>query len=580
MWISEIFKNSVLSFKSGKSGYAFILDEKGEALIHPIFQGENLLDKTRKMSDIIQSMLAQKNGKLNYLWQNPGEGNPREKLVIFTHLPEYKWIIGATSYTDEVFSPLSAFASLLIFNIFMFLLAFVGVAYMVTKSITRPLEKLTHTLGVASMGDYSIRMNHSPRDELGELSDHFNAFMDRLETYHNQLNREIQKTIDTQAALVENELKLRGLFNQSFQFTCILSPYGIIEEVNKSMLKFAGCTETDVLYQPYWETPWWPENYKNQVQAAIQGAVEGNTVRLETSHITHSGDVRDIDISIKPILNNSNHVEFIVTEGRDITELKQGEKERRKLAVQLEKSQKMEAIGTLAGGIAHDFNNILSSIFGYAQLAQMTLDSPDQSQKHLSQIVKGAQKASGLVQQILTFSRQTEYRKQALKFHLVVKEVLKLLRSSIPTTIEMVSQINTREMVNADPTQMHQVIMNLCTNAYHSMMKKGGIMTVGLDTVDQVDKSHIHEDYNRPGPFLCLLVKDTGHGMEPKTLEKAFDPYFTTKEVGRGTGFGLALVRAIVEEHDGLIHVESVPGNVQNSVSRFRFPDLPQRQRK
>jgi len=555
------FKLSVNSFKSGKSGYAFILDESGKALIHPSMEGQNLMPRIQEYP-IIQTMLSQKNGKIRYQWQNPEETRPRKKLVIFKHLPEYKWIIGATSYVEEVFSPLTTFTTILVVNILILFPAFIGLTALVSKSMIRPLEEMSQTLGAGAQGDYSVRMSFGPDDELGALAGHFNAFMDRLETYHHQLNCEIKKTIDTQAALVENELKLRGLFNRSFQLTCILSPYGILEEVNKSMLKFSGCTEADILYQPYWEMPWLRHDTacQAQIRAAIQDAKQGNLVRLETTHTNDSGEIKIIDISLKPIINNSSQVEFIVTEGRDITTLKQGEEERRKLAVQLEKSQKMEAIGTLAGGIAHDFNNILSSIFGYAQLAEMTLDTPEKTKNHLAQIVKGAQRASGLVQQILTFSRQTEYKKHPLKFHLVVKEALKLLRSSIPTTIEIVTRINSRDMVNADPTQMHQVIMNLCTNAFHSMQKNGGIMTVSLDTTVNIEDGHCTIGPIGPGPFLKLTVKDTGHGMDNNILEKAFDPYFTTKEIGRGTGFGLALVHAIVDEHDGMIHVESKPG--------------------
>lgn len=553
------FEKNVLSFKSGKSGYAFVLDMRGNALIHPSLKGKNLLDQDIEPSSSIQQILSMKSGKLNYMWKNPEEKVAREKIIIFKQLPEYNWIIGATSYVEEVYAPLTTFTSWLGGGILTFLACFVALTYVISRSVTRPLEKLILTLGAASKGDYSIRMDLGSIDEFGKLGSHFNAFMDRLEDYHEKLNHEIQKTIETQAALVENELKLRGLFNQSFQYTCILSPYGILEEVNKSALEFAGCTEADVLYQPYWETPWWQHDQKSQdeIKAAIQGALHGELVRLETTHMTGNGTIRDIDISIKPILNNTGQVEFIITESRDITDLKQGEHERRRMAVQLEKSQKMEAIGTLAGGIAHDFNNILSSIFGYTQLAEMTLDTPLKARKHISQIVKGAQRASGLVQQILTFSRQTEYKKLPLKLHLVVKEALKLLRSSIPTTIEIKTKITAKAMVNADPTQMHQVIMNLCTNAYHSMLKKGGYLTVCLEEVDHLETGHSQEGALQSDHYLKLVVSDTGHGMDTKTLEKAFDPYFTTKEIGRGTGFGLALVHAIVDEHGGSIHVES-----------------------
>ncbi|WDP89650.1 MAG: cache domain-containing protein [Desulfobacter sp.] len=557
------FKDEVLDFKSGKSGYAFIIDESGTFLVHPTQFGEMPIDAFKETA-VIKNMLDQKNGKFRYTWQSPKDSSLRDKLVIFKHLPEYHWIIGATSYTDEVYTPLYTFSTILLADILIIPAAFALLAFLASKSITRPLDRLADTLDAGAKGDYTIRMTPGPDDELGKIAGHFNAFMDQLEKYHDQLNQEIQKTVDTQAALVDNELKLRGLFNRSFQFTCILSPYGILEEINQSLMDFAGCTEGEVLYRPYWDMPWWEDHEEEKIQpvmAALQKAKQGETVRLETTHVDRAGRVKNIDMSVKPIFNTNSDVEFIVVEGRDITELKQGEDERRKLAVQLEKSQKMEAIGTLAGGIAHDFNNILSSIFGYAQLAEMTLDTPSKTRSHLAQIVKGAQRATGLVQQILTFSRQNDFEKKPLKFRLVLKEALKLLRSSIPTTIDIVSRVNSRDMVNADPTQMHQVIMNLCTNAFHAMQDTGGVMTVSLDTVDAPEEAHCDDSTKaRCGPYLKLEITDTGHGMDRKTLEKAFDPYFTTKEVGHGTGFGLALVHAIVDEHEGFIHAESEPG--------------------
>ncbi|MCP4721474.1 MAG: response regulator, partial [Desulfobacteraceae bacterium] len=556
------FKESILSFKSGKTGYAFVMDETGQALIHPMLQGSNLLHQADDTNQFISQIITQKNGKLRYFWQNPDEDKTREKTVIFKHLPEFKWIVGSTSYVEEIFSPLQKFKTFLAAGIAIILLFTILLTFFISRTVTRPLDKLIQKLETGSQGDFSVRMDYESPDELGKLSRHFNAFMDRLEDYHGKLNNEIQKTINTQAALVENELKLRGIFNQSFQYTAIISPYGILEEANQSSLDYAGCTEAEVLYKPFWETLWWAHdpNSQKEIKNAVQRALKGELVRMETTNKAASGEIKDIDVSVKPIFNNSNQIEFIILEGRDITNLKQAEIERRHLAVQLEKSQKMEAIGTLAGGIAHDFNNILSSIFGYTQLAEMSIETPDKTKKHLAQIVKGAQRAAGLVQQILTFSRQTEYKKHPLKIHLVIKEALKLLRSSIPTTIDIQIKVQSKSMVMADPTQMHQVIMNLCTNAYHSMLETGGILTVQLQEIDK--EECLNQPVDLPGScdYLKLEVMDTGHGMDQSTMEKAFDPYFTTKEVGRGTGFGLALVHAIIEEHEGIIHVESKPG--------------------
>ncbi|MCF8044428.1 MAG: PAS domain S-box protein [Desulfarculaceae bacterium] len=244
----------------------------------------------------------------------------------------------------------------------------------------------------------------------------------------------------------------------------------------------------------------------------------------------------------------------------DISERKKAEKEKKKLEDELRQAHKMEAIGTLAGGIAHDFNNILSGIFGYSQLALRHTDDPAKSKEHIEQIIKGAQRATGLIHQILTFSRQSEHEKRALNISVVVKESLKLLRSSLPSTIEIRENIASRAKVLADPTQIHQVVMNLCTNAYHAMRSSGGVLNVDLTEVAISDKSSVPDLNIRSGKYLRLEIRDTGQGMDNETLRKVFDPYFTTKAPGEGTGLGLSLVYGIVEDHGGCIRASSTPG--------------------
>ena len=235
-------------------------------------------------------------------------------------------------------------------------------------------------------------------------------------------------------------------------------------------------------------------------------------------------------------------------------------REQKKLQEQLVQARKMEGIGLLAGGIAHDFNNILSGILGYSELADMSIENPAKIKGHISHIKKGVVRAAELTQQILTFSRPTEHRKQLLQISIVVKEALKLLRSSIPTTIEIHENIFPDTIVKADPTQIHQVIMNLCTNAYHSMRVSGGKLTVELKEIEIFDQNTIPDLNILPGKYLKLSVSDTGPGMDRKIRQKVFEPYFTTKDVGKGTGLGLAVVYGIIEGHDGFVQVDSTLG--------------------
>ena len=228
---------------------------------------------------------------------------------------------------------------------------------------------------------------------------------------------------------------------------------------------------------------------------------------------------------------------------------------------QLQQVLKIQAIGTLAGGIAHDFNNILFPIVGYTEL---TMDEvPDDSVAHnnLEEVLKAAHRAKDLVQQILTFSRQSGLERKPVKVHLIIKEALKLLRASIPASIEIINNIDDDcHPVMGDATQIHQVIMNLCTNAYQAMQDKGGTLEVNLSEVDVGYEETVKKIGMQPGKHLQLLVRDEGCGMDAIVLDRIFEPYYTTKEQGKGTGLGLSVIHGIVKNHRGDISVTSSPG--------------------
>jgi signal transduction histidine kinase/CheY-like chemotaxis protein/PAS domain-containing protein len=245
----------------------------------------------------------------------------------------------------------------------------------------------------------------------------------------------------------------------------------------------------------------------------------------------------------------------------NITLRKNTEKEKKKLEEQLRQAQKMEAIGTLAGGIAHDFNNILTPILGYAEIVQGTMAPGSETWKDQQEIITAGARAKELVKQILTFSRQTEQVQSPIQIHLVVKEALKLLRSSLPTTIEIKQNIaEDCGLVMADPTRIHQVIMNLCTNAYHAMRQSGGTLAVSLTPAIIGPADYLAELKLAAGDYLRLEVSDTGCGMSPAVRERIFEPYFTTRPPSEGTGMGLSVVHAIVSGLGGHITVYSEPG--------------------
>jgi PAS domain S-box-containing protein len=244
----------------------------------------------------------------------------------------------------------------------------------------------------------------------------------------------------------------------------------------------------------------------------------------------------------------------------DITELKKAERERRQLELQLQQTQKMEALGTLAGGIAHDFNNILASIIGYTEIAVAEIPKQTSIHDYLMRVLAAGERARSLVKQILAFSRQGEMETKPVQVKLIVKEVLKLLRASLPATIEIEQQILSDGAVMADPTQIHQVMMNLGTNAGYAMGRSGGKLSVRLEEINLDEGfTRLHAGMH-PGPYLLLSVSDTGHGIAPEHLSKIFDPFFTTKPKGEGTGMGLSVVHGIVTGLGGLISADSPPG--------------------
>lgn len=245
----------------------------------------------------------------------------------------------------------------------------------------------------------------------------------------------------------------------------------------------------------------------------------------------------------------------------EIAARKRSEEKRQRLELQMHQAQKMEAVGSLAGGIAHDFNNILGIILGNTELALQDIPAENPACLNLHKVVTACLRARDLVRQILAFSRHAEQEQAPLRISHILKEGLRLLRSSLPTTIEIRQHIETRsDTVLADPTKIHQILLNLCTNAAHAMRKEGGVLDVSL-TDEVLDSETASRFYDlSPGAFVKLTVNDNGHGIEPFIRERIFDPYFTTKEPEEGTGMGLAVVHGIVKRYGGSIIVESEPG--------------------
>jgi len=401
--------------------------------------------------------------------------------------------------------------------------------------------------------------------------------------YIKKLRAEVADRKQAQKALQKSEEKYRDLIENSPDLRYRTDREGKIIFISQSVLRLSGYTVEEAIGMNLEKIY---SNAEKRDQFLFKLKDKGVVENFETLLNRKDGSTWWASTNAQFYKDEDDNILGVEGVTRDVTELKLAQEKKEKLESRLKQVQKMESIGTLAGGIAHDFNNILTGIFGFSQLIKSDISDSEKVIKHVDNISKGAGKAADLVQQILTFSRKSKQEKHPLNISLVIKEALKLLRSSIPATIEIREKISSSGNVLADPSKIHQVIMNLCTNAYHAMLENGGTLTVGLQDV-KILKSKKNNDIKMlPGKYLELTVSDTGQGMAPEILSKIFEPYFTTKELDKGTGLGLAVVLGIVEEHKGYLNVESQV----NMGSRFQifFPatdkkaglDIPQEEKK
>ncbi len=315
--------------------------------------------------------------------------------------------------------------------------------------------------------------------------------------------------------------------------------------------------------------------YPNEKQSIIQ---KGRNLALHYDDLKRSGrklkNMHD-ELELRVRERTKDLEEANLQLANELKEREKIEKEREEVSLQLRQSQKMEAIGTLAGGIAHDFNNILSAIMGFTELSLYEVEEGSKIKPRLEKILHASNRAKELVRQILTFSHQTEYEKRPLKLGLLISEVLDLLRASLPPSINIEKNLQSTSSILADQTQMHQVIMNLCTNAWHAMKEDGGTLGVDLKQVEIKQEGLAAKPELIPGRYLVLAVKDTGCGIGPDVVEKIFDPYFTTKDKDKGTGLGLSVVHGIVSKFNGHIIVNSQLGKGSEFIIYFPLFDAP-----
>ncbi len=366
-----------------------------------------------------------------------------------------------------------------------------------------------------------------------------------------------------QAGIRNSEAKFRSLFEQAGDAIFIQDENARYIDVNQKACDLTGYSREELLsltakdLDPDYAEREEGRRFWDQFKRLGKMAFEARLKRK-------NGSIFPAEVALSPI--EFDETACVLTIVRDITERKQ-------LEDQLRQAQKMEAIGTLAGGIAHDFNNILAPIIGYAEMTVEELPEDSRHRRNLGKVLESAQRARDLVQQILTFSRKFEKSLQPIQINPIVKEALKLIRATIPTTIDIQQDIADTGSIMADLTQIHQIVVNLCTNAYHAMWDEGGDLRVELSETDVGTEATAGHPDAAPGRHVRLTVADTGGGIAPDILDNIFEPYFTTKDAGKGTGLGLAVVDGIIRDHGGFITVDNDPG--RGCAFNVFFPLIP-----
>lgn len=447
-----------------------------------------------------------------------------------------------------------------------------AVSFAILRKMTSSLDSLARNAQHIATSDNHAALDESRvrHVEFLYLTRAFNQVLAKVrqqsEAYQDanqNLQKQIRERQEVEEALRLSETQMRSLWSNIPIGLYRRTLDGLLLSANPKFVSIFGYDNEEEMLQVsvpqlYCE----PEDYQN----LLMNLETLDTIQAcESQFRCKNGSIIWCTFDIKKVKDPKTGKFFINGAVQDITYRKQIEAEKQNLEIQLRQAQKMEAIGTLAGGIAHDFNNILSAIIGFCELAYDDAEADSLQQDNIKEALVAARRASDLVKQILTFARQTEVEKRPVQVDGILKETLKLLRATIPTTIEIKTITESRRMICIDPTQLHQIIVNLCANAAHAMREKGGILSVELSDMDILPGNNKIKMDLSPGQYVRLTVSDTGHGMPREIIDRIFDPYFTTKQQGEGTGMGLSVVQGIVSSMGGIIHVTST----QQKGSKF-----------
>jgi len=557
---------SVARIKVGQSGYAYLVDMNGRFVAYqkPAEVLQRYGEDMNRMPPVSEFVIHGQDGT-GHIQEYEGLNN--EKVIgVYAPINGTNWAVMVEQPVSEAYKSISEMKSYLVGLMLLCIILSGGLGFFVSRRLIGPIRALTAAAQRFGSGDLETEFIDVKRqDEVGVLSHAFKKMQ-------KELIKDINERRNSEEALRESEEKYRMLVENAND-AIFVAQDGVIKFPNRKTEELTGYSAEELTTIPLIDIIHSNDRAKviERHKRRLMGANPVSTYSFKI--VNKSGFEKTVQLNAVLIQweNKLATLNFV----RDITQQKQ-------LEVRLQQSQKREAVGTLTGGIAHDFNNILSVIVGNAELALDDVPAWNPAYFNIKEIKIASQRAAGIVNQLLSFSRKTDQAFKPILLKTVIIDVLKLLRSTIPSSIEIRRNMPlTDETILADPIQIHQVLMNLCINASHEMEQTGGVLEISIDNVALGEEAgYIYPDL-RKGNYVKLTVRDTGPGIDPKIIDRIFDPYFTTKEVGKGSGMGLSVAHGIVINHNGAITVDSQPG--KGTTFNIFFPkatEKPERETK
>ena len=443
-----------------------------------------------------------------------------------------------------------------------FLLTLAG--FITGRSLAKKVEELVIGISKAGGGNYSQRIIGNSNDELGQLVTSYNRMLDNLQLSSQEIKEQLQN--------------YKSILDTAAEGIISINDRGIIQEFNQSAERIFGYKAKEIIGKNI--TTLIPSKITTDDGGTLEQLFTGSDERepsREVIGVRKSEQNFPMELSVsESTINNSQIYTGII---RDISERKKAANKQKSLEMQLRKLQRQETLESLSGGIAHDFNNILGPVLGYADMALEEAEEGTRLHKYLSSILKGAHKARELISRIMTFSRQSESSRENLHLVDIVEEAIELLKSSLPSGHGIKTYYNTeRDVVAAEKTQLSQVLMTIANNASQAMENQDGEITIRVDNIIVDEELLVRSSRLHAGSYVRLRVEDEGIGMDTATLERVFEPFFSTRHTGEGSGLGLSVAYGIVSNFGGEILVDSEPG--KGSVFTVLLPSnegIPER---